>query len=200
MRVPSPAARTTTVRGVVGGTIFIASVVGEKRVVARLGFEPRQTDSKSVVLPLHNLATQKHYSTNHLPDAKKCGDEFLGGFALSRTEHAEGAEACHYLAQSTQRSRRHAIISHRVHRGRGGMPLSRTEGAEDAEVFHYLAQRAQRTRRHAIISHRGHRGRGGIPLSRTEGAEDAEACHYLAQRAQRTRRIPDICTAAACCV
>ena len=78
MRVPSPAARTTTVRGVVGGTICIASVVGEKRVVARLGFEPRQTDSKSVVLPLHNLATQKHYSTNHLPDAKKCGDEFLG--------------------------------------------------------------------------------------------------------------------------
>ena len=111
MRVPSPAARTTTVRGVVGGTIFIASVVGEKRVVARLGFEPRQTDSKSVVLPLHNLATQKHYSTNHLPDAKKCGDEFLG---------------------------RVFVGSHSARRGRGGMPLSRTEhaeGAEDSEIF-----------------------------------------------------------------
>ena len=97
MRVPSPAARTTTVRGVVGGTICIASVVGEKRVVARLGFEPRQTDSKSVVLPLHNLATQKHYSTNHLPDAKKCRDEFWG-------------ESFHYLAQRTQRARRQSSL------------------------------------------------------------------------------------------
>ena len=106
MSVPSPAARTTTVRGVVGGTIFIASVVGEKRVVARLGFEPRQTDSKSVVLPLHNLATQKHYSTNHLSDAKKCGDEFLGGFSLARTEDVEDGEAFCYLAQRARRTRR----------------------------------------------------------------------------------------------
>ena len=115
MRVPSPAARTTTVRGVVGGTICIASVVGEKRVVARLGFEPRQTDSKSVVLPLHNLATQKHYSTNHLPDAKKWGDEFLG---------------------------RVFVISHSGRRGRGGNPLSRTEHAEGAENPKYLYSRS----------------------------------------------------------
>ena len=78
-----------------------------KKLAARLGFEPRQTDSKSVVLPLHNLATQKHYSTNHLSDAKKCGDEFLG---------------------------RVFVGSHRARRGRGGIPLSRTEGAEGAEV------------------------------------------------------------------
>lgn len=95
-------------RGVVGGTICIASVVGEKRVVARLGFEPRQTDSKSVVLPLHNLATQEHYSTNYLSDAKKFGDEFWW----------EGFDG-----------------SHSGHSGRGGILLSRTEGAADAEVI-----------------------------------------------------------------
>ena len=111
MRVPSPAARTTTVRGVVGGTICIASVVGEKRVVARLGFEPRQTDSKSVVLPLHNLATQKHYSTNHLPDAKKWGDEFLG-------------ESFHYLAQRTQRAWRQSSLSTLLHTSYFTLPTS----------------------------------------------------------------------------
>ena len=133
MRVPSPAARTTTVRGVVGGTICIASVVGEKRVVARLGFEPRQTDSKSVVLPLHNLATQKHYSTNHLPDAKKCGDEFWG-------------EGFHYLAQRTQRARRQSSLHTLLHASDFTLPTSysvipcrvRAPGAWNLRACHRL--------------------------------------------------------------
>ena len=117
-------------RGVVGGTICIASVVGEKRVVARLGFEPRQTDSKSVVLPLHNLATQKHYSTNHLPDAKKCGDEFWW-------------ESFHYLAQRTQRAWRQSSLPTLLHASYFTLPTS--------SCVTYLAQSTQRARRQSSL-------------------------------------------------
>jgi len=70
-----------------------------------------------------------------LSDAKKCGDEFLGrvfvgshsarrgrgGMPLSRTEHAEVAEACHYLAQSTQR---HSSLSTLLHTSDFMLPTS----------------------------------------------------------------------------
>jgi hypothetical protein len=87
-----------------------------------------------------------------LPDAKKCGDEFLG-------------EGFHYLAQRTQRVRRQSIISHRAHRGRGGVCIISRRGRRGRggirdfqlpTLLHisdfmlptsYLAQRTQRARR-----------------------------------------------------
>ena len=35
-------------------------IESNKKMVARLGFEPRQTESESVVLPLHNRAPKLH--------------------------------------------------------------------------------------------------------------------------------------------
>ena len=51
-----------------------------------------------------------------------------------------------YLAQRAQRTRRHAIISHRGRRGRGESHYL-AQRTEVTEACHYLAQRTQRARR-----------------------------------------------------
>ena len=43
-------------------------------MAAEIGFEPRQTESESVVLPLHNSATNSDYYTQQ---ANKCQYLFL---------------------------------------------------------------------------------------------------------------------------
>lgn len=60
-------------------------------LAAREGFEPSQTESESVVLPLHNLAKRKNYYTAYPPFVKRFFRIFPDFFAKGLSKPAASA-------------------------------------------------------------------------------------------------------------
>ena len=60
-------------------------------MAAREGFEPSQTESESVVLPLHNLAKRKNYYTAYPPFVKRFFQIFPDFFAKRLSKPAVSA-------------------------------------------------------------------------------------------------------------